>query len=378
MTAPLVERAQHSDSIELRQFFEQFTIKGLVELRQTRPLDFFSPYRIASDEFETFVLRGKNREVQGLVSFVYREVFLDGKIEKLALATDLRILGQRGPLLSWSQNFLPVIRDIYERKKVLAVFSTVNRGDPTVSSVFLRPRSPRRAWPRYHLYRRYDLVTLHGRFPWHRKSLSSLRLVRAHTGLKDLLIQFLVDRSQYYPMASAWDATSFERRLARMPGLLVENFWMALDHKGKVVGCMGSWSPGSLQEFRPLSYSLVAHNFRQFLKFGRLLGWTRPLTKPVRSTGVEAPLHFRYLVYPYAANEDVFESLLNQVYEHSAPNEFLVYSHAEQGFRRRPPRCWVSSRQPYSLYALIPPERPVPQFLDPSEILNPELEAYLF
>lgn len=349
-----------------------------MELRPSRPRGFFTPYKIASDEHETFVLRGKDREIQGLASFIYRPVLLGGRIEKVAFATDLRITPQRGPLLEWSQNFLPVIRNVYQRRKVVAVFSTMNRSDPLLENVFLRPRSPKRAWPRYHLYRRFDMVTLHGRFPWKRKPLSTIKIIRANESLRPLLVSYLSDRAQYHPFATTWDDASFSDRLRRLSGLRLEDFWMALDAKDQVLGCLGTWSNRMMQEYRPLSYSLVAHNFRQFLKFGRLFGWSRPLTKPVRSTGYESPLRFRFLVYPYASNEDVFDALLHAAFDNIPVDEFLLYAHCEQDFRRRPPRGWIAARLPYSLYNLIPAELPVPAFLDPSEILNPEIEAYLY
>lgn len=371
-----VARPEHSD--QLKQFFEQFALRGLVELRLSRPGDFFAPYRIFSDDFVTYMLRGRDGQIQGIASFLFREVFVNGAIHKIAFATDLRINANRGPLLQWSQSFLPVIRSIYENHKVIAVFSAMNRRDPLLHNIFLRPRSPRRAWPRYHLYRRFDLVTLHGRFPWCRKPIKTIRVVRAFADLQDKLIDYLSDRAKYYPFASCWDKNSFGERMKRLSGIRLEDFWIALDSKDKVLGCLGSWSNRQLQELRPLRYSLVAHNFRQFLKFGRFLGWSRPLTKPPRSTGVESPLQFRYLVYPYAANEDVFHSLLQTAFDQLNSNEFLVYAHAEQDFRRRPPKGWIAASLPYSLYTLLPAEMPTPSFLDPSEVLNPELESYFY
>lgn len=374
----LVERAKPSDGDQLKEFYEQFTVKGMVEIRPSRPQSFFAPYMVSSDDYDTYILRGDAGEIQGLASFLYRPVLLNGQVQNVAFATDLRITPSRGPLLEWSQNFLPVIRDVYERKKVLAVFSAMSRTDPLLHNVFLRPRSPKRAWPRYHLYRRFDLVTLHGRFPWSKPPLSSIRVVRADKGLRPKLVAYLSDRANFYPFATVWDDKSFQDKLDRLTGLKVEDFWMALDSNDNVLGCLGTWSSRLIQEYRPVGYNIVAHNFRQFLKFGKILGWTRPLTKPPRSTGVEAPLKFRYLVYPYARNEDVFQTLLCAAYDNVEPDEFLVYSHAEQDFRRRPPMGWVAASLPYSLYTLIPAELPVPQFLDPTEILNPELETYLF
>lgn len=372
-----LEIATTQNDKELRSFFEQYSLKGLVDVRPSRPQGFFKPYGLHSDEWKTYCLRDDSGEVQAIASFVFRQTLLGDKLRKVAWATDLRVAPLRRPLLEWSQNFLPVVRSVYEEHGAETIFSVINRSDALLQNVFLRPRSPKRQWPRYHLYRKFDLITLHGRFPWAPKPLKYVKIVRAEASMKEDLINYLQDRSQYRPFSSIWDRESFEERIRRIPGLRVEDFFIAYDIKDKVVGCVASWNGESIQEFRPLSYTLRAHNFRQFLKFARAFGWTRPLTKPVRSTGFEAPLHFRYLLYPFATNEDVFASLLHKAFKDAKPNEFLMYARSEQDFRRNPPKGWIAAELPYSLYTLVPPEAPTPDFLDPRNRENPEIEAYL-
>lgn len=372
-----LEVAEVSQDKEIRAFFEQFSLKGMLDARPSRPQGFFRPYQVHSDEFKTYLLRDESNEIQAMASFVFRKVLLGDRIRKMAWATDLRVAQSRRPLMEWSQNFLPVIREVYEQHQVETIFSVINRADPALQNVFLRPRSPKRTWPRYHLYRKFDMITLHGRFPWAQGKLPHVKVVRADSSTRGDLISYLQNRSQYRPFSSIWDSESFEERLRRMPGMRLEDFYLAYDAKDQIVGCIGSWNGEAIQEFRPLSYGLRAHNFRQFLKFGRFLGWTRPLTKPVRSTGVEAPLHFRYLVYPFSTNEDVFESLLTTVFDNCNPDEFLMYARPEQDFRRNPPPGWIAAELPYSLYSLVPPELPTPDFLDPRNKENPEIEAFL-
>lgn len=371
-----LEIAQPQNDRELREFYEQFSQKGVLEVRPSRPQGFFRPYQVHSDDWRTYILRDENAQIQAVASFIFRQTLLEDRQVKVAWATDLRVAPLRRPLLEWSQNFLPVIRGIYEEQKVETIFSVINRSDLS-QNVFLRPRSAKRTWPRYHMYRKFDLVTLHGRFPWAKGNLPYVKVVRADQSMKADLVAYLQARAQYRPFASIWNLESFDERLRRMPGMRLEDFFVALDFKDKIVGCMGSWNGEAIQEFRPLTYGLRAHNFRQFLKFGRFLGWTRPLTKPVRSTGFEAPLHFRYLCYSFAANEDIFESLLKTAFQSTQPGEFLMYARPEHDFRRNPPAGWIAAELPYALYCLVPPEMPTPAFLDPRNKENPEIEAYL-
>lgn len=372
-----LEIAQPGQEKEIRAFFEQYSLKGLLDIRPSRPQGFFRPYEVHSDDWRTYLLRDENGEIQATASFIFRQALLGDRVAKIAWGTDLRVAPTRKPMMEWSQNFLPVIREIYEKEKVETIFSVINRSDPALQNVFLRPRSAKRTWPRYNLYRKFDLITVHGRFPWAHKALPAIKVVRADNSMKADLIAYLQNRAQYRPFASIWNLESFDDRLKRMPGMRLEDFFIAFDRKDQIVGCVGSWNGEAIQEFRPLSYGLRAHNFRQFLKFGKYLGWTRPLTKPVKSTGFEAPLHFRYLVYPFATNEDVFESLLGTVFDNTASDEFLMYARPEHDFRRNPPLGWVTAALPYSLYSLVPPEYPTPDFLDPRNKENPEIEAYL-
>ena len=86
----------------------------------------------------------------------------------------------------------------------------------------------------------------------------------------------------------------------------------------------------------------------------------------------------RMLSCIHADNEDVFESLLFSAYNDCADDEFLVYSHCDQDYRLRPPENWISSVTPYALYSVLPPDAEVPNYLHPSQVLNPEIEPYFF
>ena len=78
ITLPEIAGPQHSE--ELNAFYEQFTLKGPLEFRPHRPQNFFSPYELHSKDYETFILRGDNGEIQACASFLYRDVLIEGTI----------------------------------------------------------------------------------------------------------------------------------------------------------------------------------------------------------------------------------------------------------------------------------------------------------
>lgn len=373
-----LEHANTSQEAELREFYEQFSMKSLVEFKVRRPTDFFAPYRAQSENFETLVLRDKDESLQGMASFIYRETLYNDRIQKIAVATDLRIPISRKAILEWSHHFLPVLRDIIKTRGVSSVFSTINTNDPVAINAFVRPRTIKRPLPRYHLYRKFQMVTLHGRFPWAPPPVPTLRIRPGETKWIGPMIDYIKRRAPYRAFCSVWDEKSFYEKLYRLPNFKLEDFWLAFDAQDRVVGMLAPWSPLRVQEYCPVSYGLRAHNFRQFLKFGRLLGWTRPLTKPFTRTGSDLPLKFRYLTFLSVENEDIFESLLWTAFEALPKDEFLAYAHSNVDFRLNPPRSWVSAGLPFGLYAVLPPEMDPPSFLHPTQTLNPDIETCTF
>lgn len=368
-------KATEQDSAALSEFHREFHIKGLVEFKIDRQKDYFAPYRSQSDDFVTYMLKDEENKIQAAASFILRDVQTENSIQRVAHATDLRVSPNRRAILEWSQHFLPVMKELSTEKKVQHFFSSINHAETQGLNLFLRPRAMKRPLPRYYLYRKFFLTSLHGRLPWAPAPLPHVRIRPASPNHRDALLAYIIRRNQFRPFHSVWSEESFQRKMAHFKGLDLSNFLIAFDSQQNIIGCTAPWRPVHTQDWIPISYSLRAHNFRQFLKFGSLLGWTRKLSKPIRSTGFESPLKFQYLTFVNADNEDVFESLLYEAYDQVSNDEFLLYAHAEADLRLLPPEDWITSSMPHSLYAVLQPDEAYPGFLNPSINQNPEMEA---
>jgi hypothetical protein len=371
-----LEIATPRDNQALIAFFKEMPIRGMVDLKIDRSPYFFANYGLQSEDFKTYILKDEEKKIHAAASFIFRDACTEGKIQTMATATDLRVSNNRRAILQWSQHFLPVLEKETSDNQVSGVFSVINLSDPSALNTFIRPRTMKRAMPRYFLYRRFRLVGLHGKYPWAKKPLSSIQIKHGSEANFDALLAYVIKRSQYRPFASVWDEQSFKTKMRRLTGMKISDFYVAFDSNDNVIGCMAPWHCKGIQDLIPLRYSLQAHNFRQFLKFFWLFGMTRRLAKPLNSTGYESPLQFRYLTNVFADNEDVFESLLYRIYEESLPQEFLMYAHTEQDYRLLPPETWISASLPYALYSVSPPAAEMPGFLHPSISHNPEIEAY--
>ncbi|MBX3033486.1 MAG: hypothetical protein KF865_06120 [Bdellovibrionaceae bacterium] len=363
-----LEIADPAEGAELSAFFKRFHLRGPAEIRVDRGGDFFGPARIQSDTHVTYTLKDENKsEILGVASFAIGETLAGGAPARVAFGRDLRILETRQAVLGWSQHFLPVMEEVRRVFQVDHFMSVMNLHENKAMNAFMRPRPGKRPFPRYFLHRRFNVVSLHGRFPWAPTPLPSVRIRRGAAHLQDALIHYIVRKSRERDFLTSITPEAFMDLLGRWQGLKLEDFLVALDHQDNVIGCCAPWSAGGLEEYIPLKYNLVAHNFRQFLKFGRIFGWTRALTKPVHRLKMEAGLNFRYLCFLFADNEDIFESLAWIAYEEARENEFLVYTQMRSDLHLRRPLTWVSAKLPYALYSLCPPDAEPPAFLHPSQ-----------
>lgn len=371
-----LEIAKPEDTQALADFYKSFPVRGLVEVKIDRNNDFFAPYSIQSDKFITYKLTDEENKIEGAASFVVRDVFLENKVQPVVFARDLRISSSRRAVLEWTQHFLPVMEEIFQTFGCKYMFTTLSMSEVQALNAFVRPRAMKRPLPRYYLFRRFNMVSIHGRFPWAKNPLPHLRIRRGSAATVDALIDYIVKKSKQKDLATVWDKQSFLDKVEKWKGLKLEDFLIAYDKNDHVVGCAAPWSSGGLQDFIPLEYSLRAHNFRQFLKFGKLLGWTRTLTKPYSRLKVEASFNFKYLNFLFADNGDIFESLLWKAYDEAEENEFIVYNQQRSEYVYRRPLNWISAKMPFGAYLLLPPDQEPPTFLHPANEKPVEMEPF--
>ncbi len=376
MELRIAAREHNADLIE---FYKSFRLDGPVEIKVDRCQDFFEPYRIQSDYHLTYILNEpskKDFKIEGTASFVIRDALIKGQPVPVAFGRDLRISSNRHAVMNWSRHFLPVLEEVTKAYGCQYVFTVLNMGDVQALNAFVHSRSLKRAMPRYFMFRRLNLVSVHGRWPWASNPLPHVRIERAQPKYYDALQFYIIQKSFSRELATVWNSQSFSAKLERWRKLSLNDFIIAIDKNDNIVGCTVPWSSEGIQEFVPLSYNLRAHNFRQFLKFGRLAGMSRPLTKPVTRLKSEQSLNFNYLCFLHADNEDIFESLLWSAYNQSNKKSFLVYSQVEGELIYRRPLSWITAKLPYAIYLILPPDQEPPDFVGPSNDSPCEMEPF--
>jgi len=363
-----------SDTKRLSYFFSQFTNPGLIDFKLDRGEHFFSPYALESSQYRTYLLSDDSNELMGLASFVIKKVLIGGLEKNIAIGKDLRISNFRKARLHWGEYFVPVLEELKKDFLVDYFFSVINPADTAAVNTFVRPGITRRILPRYYLYRKFDLVSVHGLLPWSNKPIQSIYVKNASEKDKPALYDYIIQKSLKKNFSQSWNLEQLEKKISLLKGLKLENFLIATDYKNNIVGCLALYKPENFQKNIPLRYSLKAHNFRQSLKVLNLFGLAKKLTKPVSSTGFENALNYQFLSFIFVDNADIFENLLWHAH-HFEKQDFFIYARSDRDIKLLPPDHWITAQIPQSLYAMLLPNDPVPDFLHPSEYLIPEIES---
>lgn len=365
-------KATDLDNEQLLHFFSQSKIPGSIDLRFRRMFNFFNQYRIQTEDYVTYMLLNKKDEIEAMASILFREAWLAGEKQVIGYATDLRVSPSRRAVMEWSKHFLPVLETERSQRNCAYTFSVLAHSQRQAYNALIRPRNVRRKLPRYYQYRKFELITLHGLWPFHAKPLPGIKVRKATAGDTDRLAAYLVGKAKLKPLHSYETEEEFHQVLDRWRDLYIENFLLAEDSAGNIIGATASWSPAQVQRVYALAYSPQIKNLKDVLKLMSFLGIAHPLPQE----GQELPI--RHLSFLNANNPDILFSLLYSAFQLTNKNEVLVYSHFQDDLLTKPPRPFICSRKQYGLYCVLSPSDPVPNFLRPSAFsVPPEFETAL-
>ncbi|MFZ3231057.1 MAG: hypothetical protein WA160_12695 [Pseudobdellovibrio sp.] len=354
-----LREATSNDAKNLNIFFTSIPITGSIDIKISREEQFFSFYQRLGLPFKTYILEDKN-EILGTASFLIRELkFSNDRILKIAQGCDLRIAPNRKAILSWSKFFQPLLEKIRSTEQCDGFLTTINHTETQAMNAFIRPKIKRAEQPSYSLSRKYNLVSIHGKYPWQSKPNPNILVRPYNSSDKENLIKYISESLKQFcfvPSNLSEDVADYIHR-----SLLYSwsQFLIAFSNENKIIGCVQPISSSLLQDYLPQQYNDQAHNFRQFLKVAQLLRLGRRLTRPFSSSHKQQALHFRMLHFFLFDHVEVQKSLIHAAYTTSKQNEFLIYACEKNDYSRRPPRGSIYAETPYGLYNIETSDRDI-------------------
>ncbi len=347
----ILHEAFQDDSQKLSEFFTSIPLRGDIDIKIQRASNFFSFYQRLGVHHRTFIIQDGD-ETLGIASFLFRRFAFQNRVIKIAQACDLRISPNRKAILTWSKFFEPLLEKLRKEEGCDTFITSINQTETQALNAFIRPKLKRAHQPQYALARTYDVVSIHGFYPF-RNPVNKNIVVKTFEDVdKPKLIEYLKKNCQ---------------RTDLMPAEMVENvieyidqsglyswgqFLIAFDSERNIVGCVHPLSSSLLQDYLPQTYNSSAHNFRQFLKVASFLSFGKRLTRPFSRTQKQEALHFRLLHFLFCDHAEVLNALIRTSYITSSQNEFLVYAHETSNYKMRAPKGSISAEQQYGLYSI--------------------------
>lgn len=346
-----LREATPADSQKLNDFFTSIPTLGSIEIKVQREVHFFSFYQRIGIPYKTYILEDGDTIV-GTASFLLRELNFLSRSLRLAQACDLRIAPTRKAIMSWSKYFHPLLEEIRKTEHCDGFMTSINQTETQAMNAFIRPKLRRAHQPLYSLARSYNLVSVHGFYPWAAKPNKNI-LVRAYeTSDKEKLTAFLQQQILNYDFVPISLRQNVQDYIHRSILYSWSQFIIAFDPQDEIIGCVQPISSSLLQDYFPQDYSDQAHNFRQFLKVAQVLHFGRRLTRPFSSSQKQEALHFRLLHFLCANHAEVLKALIYESYKTSKQNEFIIYAHEKEDFTKRPPLGSIFAQIPYGLYSI--------------------------
>jgi hypothetical protein len=355
-TEATVRLASRQDSAGLADLFARVVLDSDLSFAVERDPDFFALYDMEWPAREQVVftaqLDGKD---EGVASFLGRDAYLRGQRVRTAYMSDLRV----SPKIS-GKVFGKMMGERYqEARRVLgaelmytAVFDSNKAAQKAL--VERNPRFPDKPW--YNPLRKFSIQSLHFLSP------RALRLAR-HKVRKatardlDAIVAMLTKDHEKRPFGYVFEDGLLERRLKSWPRFGIERFYLAVDARDNILGCVAPWDALDVKRYRVVGYK----GDMRWVKRGYNLAARALGAQPLPEPG--GLLRYLYLTHVCVPSEDpgVMAALVDAVYaEHWGRGYCFICSIVEQGDPLSAAyRGYVSTGLPATLYAVTPHDQPL-------------------
>jgi hypothetical protein len=349
--------ARRSDSPALCKLFADVVLDSDLSLSVERDPDFFALYDMetrAEDQHVYAVEVGG--KVEGVGTFLGRQSYLDGRRTRTAYMSDLRFSerARGGKVLGtvMNQGFSGAREGLSADVMYTAVFDSNHAGQKAL--VARNPRYPTK--PYYHPFRKFTIASIQLLTPRALRR-SHYQVRRASASDLDAIVGMLARDHRARPFGYAFEDGVLEQRLATWPGFRLEDFHLAVDGAGNILGCAAPWDGFDVKRYRVRGYRGSMRWVKRAYNAAAALTRAQPLPEP------GALMRYLYLTHVCVPSEDprVMASLLDAIYAASWGRgySFLMAYVADNDPMRAAYRGYVTSGLKATLFAVSPHDRPL-------------------
>jgi hypothetical protein len=302
-----IELAGQADEAAIRQLLAAHPLPGNISVSFQREPDYFAGCATMGREHQVLIARAGhngNSELAGIACRAVRNVFVNGREERLGYLGQLRVAAhQRGRwLVSRGYRFL---QQLHEADPVPAYLLSIIEGNVEATGVLVNRR--RKHFPEVREIGRLMTLALplgKTKPPLHCKA----EIARAQVAELREIVAFLRRqgaRRQFYP---AWNEADFSGD-STTRAFKLEDFFIA-KRNGEIVGVIGLWDQSSYKQ-------TVVRAYGGWLRAARpLYNTVAPLVGRPHLPRVGEEIRYAYAAFVCIADDepDVFDALLRAVY----------------------------------------------------------------
>ncbi len=214
-----------------------------MSFRFERAPDFFALHNAHSPDNATWIVTRDDRIVS-IASAVIRPAYIDGSIGTVAYLADLRQTSGRGDSGLWRTVAIAVLDEIRLNYSATLAYCSILRDNRIASSSILESRLGKRLG--FRRLRSYRTVSVVGMPPWRRWGRRRFAIRRALSSDSEELREFVDAQSRDLQLSPVFDPQTWQRRITDWPGFGIENFLIATDSHGHIVGCVAPWDSSAI------------------------------------------------------------------------------------------------------------------------------------
>ena len=248
-----VEIAAPQDDEAIRGLLKRQPIRGRVTLTFEREPSFAAGCAVTGDDPVVLVARSEDREVVGVACRSMRQVFVNGREERIGYLGQLRIDERfRGRWLL-ARGFAQLAE--IDRDRVPAYLVSIAEGSEEATAILVQKR--RASFPVFHEIARYETLAL----SVNRRSSGS-EIISATIEQLPAIVEFLRTEGARRQLCEAW--TIEKLRALGAFGLRLEDVKIATRH-GRIAGVMALWDQSAYKQ-------TVVRDYSGWLKVASWLG----------------------------------------------------------------------------------------------------------
>ena len=354
---------ESSEEKNMEDFFNSSVVQGTMDYRLERKKGFSEFYKLFGEDHKTYLFKDSESNIKAMASFAFKKAFIHHQEQKVGYITDLRLSPGLGP--DWTQEFAKILKKEKKENNCSHVFSTLEEYEGLLYNSLLRVQHRTQPFTCYHLFRKFFLVLLVGKKPWRKKTLTHIKISMGTMEDVEPVCQYLRRRSVGKILLQDLSPQELQRRIETWPLFSMENFIIARNKKGHIIGCMAPWNTAEVQQIICHKYKGKSFNAYTALKPLSLLGLTRFLPKEGQA------LELKFLTHWACDNPDIFYALLDEAFNLSQKDEILTYLNYMGDYHTRPPQAFFNLKIPFGLYTLLDHTEKLPPFLHPNPFSPP-------